>query len=42
LKEIDAEKNAFLGANLSALDEVIAELNNSNGILACRNNNMEK
>jgi chromosome segregation ATPase len=24
------------------LDEVVAELNNSNGVLACRNNNLEK
>ena len=40
--EIDEEKRIFIDENMKALDGVLADINGNNGILACKNNNLEK
>lgn len=42
LGEIDEEKRMFIDQNVKALDGVLIDLNGNNGILACKNNNLEK
>lgn len=42
LGEIDEEKRIFIDQNVKALDGVLTDLNGNNGILACKNNNLEK
>lgn len=42
LGEIDEEKRMFIDQNVKALDGVLFDLNGNNGILACKNNNLEK
>lgn len=42
LGEIDEEKRIFIDENMKALDGVLADINGNNGILACKNNNLEK
>jgi peptidoglycan hydrolase CwlO-like protein len=42
LGEIDAEKQEFIESQVSALDGIIGEINNNNGVLTCKNNNLEK